>query len=132
MIDFLIKNKLSYSELLNFLLKIFECGHQNIALITEELLNNVNHKIYTTDIFCLCVQIDVCGDASTMLQIYRSKINEEELFNKISRVAKFLKIACYIPIDSFDKWLYIDNDSESHYVRQISYENQNFFQFEKI
>lgn len=132
MIDFLVKNKLSHFELLNFLSKVFDCSHQEISLITEDILNNTNHKLNTENIFCLCVYIDVHGDASTMLQIYRSKINSEKLAQKISIVAKKLKIPCYIPTDSFDNWLYIDKNSESHSVRQISFEDQNFFQFERI
>lgn len=132
MIDFLIKNKLSYSELLIFLSNIFECSIKNIALITEEALNDIDYKINTQDILCLCVYIDVCGDASTMLQIYRSKINDGELFEKISSTAKNSKIPCYIPIDSFDNWLYIDENSESHSARQIPHENQSFFRFENI
>lgn len=131
MIDFLLKHNLSYAEILNFISQILECKPVDISLISQDKFNETASPCEIKTKY-LCIFFEVYGEASKMLQIYRSKLETEELTQRIVSAAQDLRISCFIPADDFAKWIYIDNKSRIKYMEQIDLEDENLYFFKEI
>ena len=130
--DFLVKYDLSPRETLDLISKILECSHEDISFLHLDVFNELIEDPSKEKTTYLCVFFDVQGDASKILQIYRANLDTDELTRRTVASAQQLNISCYIPIDDFDKWLYIDKDKNVKYVKQIECNDENFYFFKEI
>lgn len=128
MMDFLMKQRLSSLQIKIFLAEVFECAVDEIKIYSLDEFNCATEYIDDSALCCVCVFSFVQGDASLLLQIYRYKINDSNLIEKIINVSMKNKINIFIPENSFDDWIYV-GDSGLKHVRQIDSDEENSFYF---
>ncbi|NHZ42496.1 hypothetical protein [Massilia aquatica] len=131
MIDFLLKFHCSFFELKEFLSKIFDCSSEKILIFDIDEFNSLVEELNDSEIVCICVVVEVRGDASQLLQLYRCPLPTSVISGKIISYAQKNKVQCYIPSDSVDTWIYVDTDALK-FVRQIESEEEDIFSFKVI
>lgn len=123
MIDFLVKHRISNDQIMKLLSMIFDTERNNILILPLQNFSSINNMTLLNN-KCLCMTIDVRGDAAMMLQLYRYSADDDLVIKKVIHVFSKEKIACYIPKDNFTRWYFVDEFGKIHIVREIN-ENED-------
>jgi hypothetical protein len=132
MIDLLLVDQHSPSQLSDFLSEIFDCSIERIRIFGIDEFNSLTEELDVSTLDCVCVSSLVRGDGSQLLQLYRYRITDSDVIKRTIDVALKNRIRCYIPHDSLDGWIYIGEDDTSKHVRQMECDQDDCFLFQLI
>jgi len=126
--DILLKHQKSPLQISNFLAEVFECSTDKIKTCSLDEFNGLTEELDANALNCICVFSPVQGDASQLLQLYRYKMSDPSVTQRIVGVAMKNKIHIYIPGEPSNDWVYI-GDAGSEHVRQIESDADDVFYF---
>jgi hypothetical protein len=129
MIDILLVNQHSLSQLGNLLSIVFDCSIDRVKIFGINEFNSLTEELNISTLDCVCVFSFVQGDVSQLLQLYRYKITDSDVVKRIIDIALKNKIRCYIPHDSLGGWIYVGGDDAPKHVHQIESDQENYFCF---
>lgn len=132
MIDLLLVDQHSSSQLSDFLSEIFDCVINRIRIFEIDKFNSLTEELDVSTLDCVCAYSLVRGDASQLLQLYRYRITDSDVIRRTIDVALKNSIRCYIPHDSLDSWIYVGEDDTPKHVRQIECDQGDCFLFQLI
>lgn len=122
MIDILIVKKLSISQIEGFLSALLNCEPTKVKVFDADQFYSVDELDYS-QIDCICVYSEVCGDVAQLLQIFRYKISDNCFLQKLIVIAYRKSILCYIPSDSLNGWYYLGYTATPVIAKEIESEN---------
>ena len=122
MIDFLLKYPLAKVDIEKFATSFIN-AKKSIRVINIDEFYNVNLSDEELSGICFFVVQNVLGDASLLIQIYRS--GDDDLINSLVEKAKEKKISLYLPLNDIE-WIFIDENGDESIVRNIKNENYDF------
>lgn len=124
MIDFLLKDRLTMSEIEDFLSPLIS-SKKKLKIISLEDFYNSSYTNEELDGIYFCVVMDVYGDASLLLQLYRTGNNNIE--SSIIRKAEEDGISVYIPFG--DEWLFVNDKGKK---KVFCFESEKGFYFKEL
>lgn len=130
MIDFLFVNFLFEKELHYFLSLVFGCHKDRLLIIDLENFNNSASELNVDELDCLCVFAEVKGDAKQIIQLYRYSQSNDVLLDRVRAVAKDVKVGCYIFLNFFEDWLFIDFDGNEKVVSRKCSDEDDCYLFQ--
>jgi hypothetical protein len=128
MMDILLKHQKSLLQISNFLAEVLKCSIDKIKTCSLNDFNSLTEELDAHALDCICVFSFVQGDAAQLLQLYRYKMSDSNVIQRIVDIAMKNKICIYVPNEPSDDWIYI-GDAESKRVRQIESDADNCFYF---
>jgi len=128
MMDLLLEHQKSPLEIGNFLAEVFECTADKIKIYSLDEFNSLTEELDAYAWECICIFSFVQGDASQLLQLYKYRMSNLNVIQRLTDIALKHKIHMYIPNDSLDTWVYVD-DVGPKYVRQMESDVDNCFYF---
>jgi len=131
MMDILLEHQKSPRQISSFLAKVFECSTDKIKIYSLDEFNRLNKELDTYELDCICVFSFVQGDASQLLQLYRYKMSDSNVIQRIIGIALKNKIHLYMPNGPSDDWIYI-GDTGSKHVRRMASDTDDCFYFRLI
>ncbi|WP_426305834.1 hypothetical protein ACN9MJ_00440 [Acidovorax facilis] len=132
MMDILLVQQHSVSQIQNLLSAIFECPVERVKIFDADAFNALNEELDELLFDCICVIFPVRGDAAQLLQLYRYKLDESDVLRKSIEIALRDKIHCYIPNESMDGWIYVRDGETPKQVQSIESDEQDYFSFKKF
>jgi hypothetical protein len=132
MMDILLEQQHSVSQIQNFLSAIFECPIERVKIFDADAFNSLNEELDELLFDCICVIFPVRGDAAQLLQLYRYKLGDSDVLRKSIEMALHNKIHCYIPNESANGWIYVGDSDTPKQAQSIESDEQDYFSFKKF
>lgn len=130
MIDILLGDACSPDELKLVMSRVFECSIEHIKVYGIDEFNSLAEELDGSKLACICVHSPVVGDASLLLQLYRYEIPNSEVVERIIKIAIQEKVRCFIPVDQWDGWIYVNDQGVLIPVTQLDQDEEDCFRFQ--
>jgi len=132
MMDFLLADKLSRTQIGEFVSKILDYPVNRIKVLELSEFRSKVTKLNESEMDCLCLFSPIRGDASQLVQLYRYEITDDEVFNRIVETATKEKVRCYIAYDDFYDWIYAGEGDSPRHVSEIPSDEDDYISFRPI
>lgn len=132
MMDIMLVQQHSVSQIQNFLSAVFECSVERVKVFNADAFNALREELDELLFDCICVVFPVRGDVAQLLQLYRYKLDNAEVLKKTIEVALQNRIHCYIPNDLVDGWIYVGDGDAPQQAQSIENDEQDYFSFKRV
>lgn len=132
MIDLLLSEVFTPDQIKLELSRVFNCLTERIKVFSIDEFNSLAEELDGSALECVCVYSSVFGEASQLLQLYRYEIPNSEVVERLVQVAIEQKIRCFIPVDQWDGWIYVNEQGEMIRVNQIEEDREDCFRFQRV
>lgn len=122
MIDILMIEQLSEENISQFLVSVFDTTLKRIKVFSLDVFSKLGSKDFS-GIDCLCIYSRVDGDAAQLLQFYRYEMPETEMIDALCRACEKHCLACFVPKDEYDNWLWIKADCSIETVKIYEFQD---------
>ncbi|WP_426318428.1 hypothetical protein [Pseudoduganella sp. R-43] len=129
MIDLLLAEACTPDQLSLHLSRVFECSIERIKIFSIDEFNGLTEELDGSMLDCVCVHSRVLGDAAQLLQLYRYTVPNSDVVDRIIEIAIEQKFRCFIPVDQWDEWIYVNGQGEVTRVNQLEQDEEDCFRF---
>lgn len=132
MMDILLEHQHTLAQLYEFLSEVLDCSADRIKIFGIDEFNSLTEELDSSALDCVCVFSLVRGNGSQLLQLYRYKITDMDIFKRVVDISFKRKMHCYIPSDSLNGWIYVGDDAPPKHALQMECDEDDCYLFKLI